>query len=236
MINPRIPRVLRTVAQTTFPYSDIVAYWRLDETSGTRYDATGKGHTLTPNGAPVVVPGILGNCFDSQASASVYLGTTEVADFRPGANPFSVQAWLQLDVVTAAAQFIGCWTSTGNLRGWSLLGDTGPTMGFRLSPDGTTVYTANSNAAPAMHPAWNHYVGVYTGSKIYLYENGVLATDQVTYSSGVYAGATPLRVSSYPSGSPVNARIDEVGFWNRALTLAEIQTLYNGGNGLAYPI
>lgn len=224
------------IVASLFPkLSDVVAYWKLDETSGNRADATGNGHTLTPTGSFVVVDGQRNYAIDSEASAAIYLGTTDVDDFRPGANPFSVQAWVQLDALTAAGQFIGNWTSSGNLRGWSLLGDTGPTMGFRLSPDGVNVYTANSNGTPSFSPAWHHYVGVYTGSKIKLYQDGVLQTDEVTYSSGVFANCTPLRVSSYPSGSAVNARIDELCYWSNALTQADVTLLYNAGNGLPYP-
>jgi hypothetical protein len=29
--------------------------------------------------------------------------------------------------------------------------------------------------------------------------------------------------------------LDEVGFWTRALSAAEVTSLYNSGNGLQYP-
>jgi hypothetical protein len=34
---------------------------------------------------------------------------------------------------------------------------------------------------------------------------------------------------------PFNGSVDEFGIWKRALTSAEISSLYNSGNGLKYP-
>ena len=88
---------------------------------------------------------------------------------------------------------------------------------------------------------WIHISGVYDSSirKVSLYINGVLVSNSTlnnndfwqdpshskTTLGGIYQGGTG------PVIQGLIGKIDDVGFWNRALTEQEIQNLYTSSNG-----
>ena len=85
---------------------------------------------------------------------------------------------------------------------------------------------------------WKHIVATYEGPKLSLYVNGVLNNSQVVSLSPGYVafcnsefwmGGFRHLNSCMPNDSVqfFNGRIDDVGFWNRALTTQEITNLYN---------
>ena len=76
---------------------------------------------------------------------------------------------------------------------------------------------------------WNHYVCVYDGTNILLYQNGVLvagptALARTSVSNGAAVGFSPF--------TTITLLIDSFGVWNVALNQANVTALYNSGNGL----
>jgi len=107
---------------------------------------------------------------------------------------------------------------------------------FTFSMDNATI--TQDTAAVTLN-AWNHVVGVYDGTKQYLFVNGTLkasaaVTPDYTQLDAVYLGS-----------SLVSALIDEAGIWNRALSFGgvsvgqvatgEVAALYNNGAGVTWP-
>ena len=76
---------------------------------------------------------------------------------------------------------------------------------------------------------WRHYVMTYKNQEIKLYLNGLLV-DSVQVSNENVNTNTDFIIggSKYPVSGAYDRRIDDVGLWNRALTLQEIQSLYFG--------
>jgi hypothetical protein len=73
---------------------------------------------------------------------------------------------------------------------------------------------------------WHHIVGVYDGSKMYLYVDGKL--DAYKSASGsLNVSAANVYIGGSPSQS-FNGLIDDVRIYNRALSADEIRTLYFG--------
>ena len=82
---------------------------------------------------------------------------------------------------------------------------------------------------------WHHLAGVYDGSQITLYVDGASYALSATGILNTYA--TPLRMGTNGGfGEFLNGNLDQVAVWNRALSTAEIQELYNSGSGLAYAL
>lgn len=75
---------------------------------------------------------------------------------------------------------------------------------------------------------WNHYTVTYDGSTALLYINGVLQnTATFTQQSG---NLTQTFINGYPTGADLesgNFSVDDVIFFNRVLSVQEIQTIYN---------
>jgi hypothetical protein len=79
---------------------------------------------------------------------------------------------------------------------------------------------------------WHHVAVSVSGNTMKIYDNGVLA-DTIALS-GTRPTPDQVRVGGNQVGYGWSAWIDEVGFWNRALSAGEVTQLYNGGNALAY--
>jgi hypothetical protein len=74
---------------------------------------------------------------------------------------------------------------------------------------------------------WQHYAFVYDGGHTYFYLNGTLV-GSATASGTLTIGTTPFAIGKSTLGTfnfYYNGNIDEVTFWNKALTAAEIQSM-----------
>ena len=123
--------------------------------------------------------------------------------------------------------------STPNGQVWGIKFDETSVTGFIVGSEGTGGESVVSNDALLLNQ-WCHIVMSYDGSQIKLYINGVLVSSQnysgsmnVNGNSGISIGE-----SNQANGywNHTNGKIDDVGIWNRALTLSEIQQLYSMQN------
>ena len=84
--------------------------------------------------------------------------------------------------------------------------------------------------------AWDHLVYVFdytTTGYMYLYVNGSL-DQSCEVGEAVRASNYPLRLGCKVWGDPegfFHGRLDEIAFWDRAITSTEITGLYNSGDG-----
>jgi len=96
-------------------------------------------------------------------------------------------------------------------------------------------YDAFGGAIPMSTGGWHHFVYTYNGTTFNTYLDGVAGTPWV---KAINTGSsTPITIGSgvHPSFSYWDGRIDEVGLWDRCITLTEIADLYNSGSGRAHP-
>jgi hypothetical protein len=71
-------------------------------------------------------------------------------------------------------------------------------------------------------------VGVYDGSTVAIYVNGALETSTSFSGNILQAAGQPLCIGRYGTvGEAMNGLIGDVRVYNRALSVSEIQTLYN---------
>jgi hypothetical protein len=81
---------------------------------------------------------------------------------------------------------------------------------------------------------WAHIVATFDGSTIKGYVNGTEVTTEA--NSGTQSiGGTAFGIAANGTTQYASALIDEYGVWSRALSGAEVTSLYNSGSGLAYP-
>ena len=212
--------VLRIQASTLV--TGLVGYWRLDEASGTTAaDATGNGYTLTASSVAPWVSGKIngGGSFNGTTYLSGSWGQVT------GASPRTLAAWV---MTTTANQAHGAVLSYGvNATGSAMaMGVNG--SGFEMGSQGIAGPQASGAYADGN---WHLLVGTNDGSTTKLYFDGSLVT---TASQTFNTSSGKIYIASNPSGAPYNfaGSVDEAGVWNRALTAAEVTSLYNSGNGL----
>jgi len=159
-------------------------------------------------------------------------------------GPFTVGLWLK----ASPQQVIGDGSYTVvdkshgwiDNAGWAIQGDTGNgTLGLLSGKGGGFPYTnfvGAGTGVSVLDDQWHHFSGVYTGSAIEVYLDGVLKGSTpytglpVNNTRDLYIGA------AWHSGTPTrqfHGLVDEVQYYSRALSLAEVRSLYNaGGYGL----
>ena len=207
----------------------LLAYWKLDNNSW--LDSSSNGNTLTANGGVSVVSGKINNCanFDGNNDESIFMWLSRLNFFNFASSNFSVSQWIYFN--SSGANYYQALFSTrvngaATSDSFSVVADLDNILGFYDGEFTGELYTFSSSN-------WYHLTTVRDGSTINFYVDGSFVAS--------VAKSNPYELTSIAMGGhlngeePLNGRIDEVGVWNRALTGAEITSLYNAGAGKTYP-
>ena len=138
-------------------------------------------------------------------------------------NTITVEAWVNPTNTTANGVIIGNYHNSTNTEMQFLLRRDFNTFSFWVN-DGTGFKTVDSGLASVVVNTWQHVAGVWDGSSIYIYVDGVLKgiTTGVTGSSFASTNnSIVIGSNSYPEH--FTGSIDEVRIWNRALNKCEIE-------------
>jgi len=209
--------------------SGLLAYWKLDTTGW--IDSSGNGNTLTANGEVSIVSGKINNCanFDGNNDESVRMWLSRSNFFNFLLSNFSLSQWIYFN--SSGANYYQALFSTrpdggGTENAFTYATDLNNVLTYYDGQETTGLYTFNPSA-------WYHLVAIRDGENINFYVNGsYIATVQ---KINPFENQFISMGGQYNGDEPLNGRIDEVGFWNRALTEAEITSLYNAGAGKTYP-
>jgi 5-hydroxyisourate hydrolase-like protein (transthyretin family) len=226
--------LLTLVLASSFASADltdgIVAYYKLDETSGTTAsNSVSSSYTGTANNARV---------FTSEVAGIINTG----ADFTQGNDIIDFGANSLGQITTSNSGTISAW-SKGGTSGYtntimSKRKDTSNYHGFFLvSNDGVTgkpaVHWTNSggtsfsiHAIDSSTTNWEHYVITFNNGVLYFYRNGVYQ-GTTTISGSTDSNLKLIFGAQRPTGDFGNNLVDEVGIWNRSLTSDEVEDLYN---------
>ena len=203
---------------------------------GNADDSAGGNHG-TIYGDVTFVPGRTGQAFDFEGVLNAD-GVGDYVDLGSGASldlpgSMSVSMWVRLDTLDHYKYFLADFDSLSGTASQGSLGtvaDASTFAWFQSYTDGT--FGRLAGITPIQLNQWFHLSVVRddVAKSVRLYVNGV---EEASLS---YAGKTvvPLQGSKILGGSGpafpadfLDGRLDEVGIYNRALSLAEIQTLYS---------
>lgn len=223
---------------------NLAAYYSLDEASGDAIDAHST-HDGTDTNTVGSAAGIVSNARSFTAASSEKFSVADHADLD-FSTAMTIQAWVY-PVSPAANQTIASKWFYATQGAWTLSVVGADTNDIRMlianalddaagqSGDTTT------NCLPA--DTWTHVVVIYDGSlsgnsnRLKIYVNGSQETLSFTGTipASLQNAATPLLLGDFGNLSRYwNGRLDEMGFWARALTGAEVTELYNAGAGRDY--
>ena len=83
------------------------------------------------------------------------------------------------------------------------------------------------SADPLPTGTFAHVVGVYNGTTLAVYVNGVLSGESATWVTSIPVNTRALRIGADSDGSSLfSGAIDETRIFGRALSAAEVQTLF----------
>jgi len=208
---------------------NLIAYYKLDETSGTTAVDSVGSYNGTNNGATINQTGKIGKAYSFEG-VNDYISTTLTIPAATSATLASYSAWVYYggSEVKAFGSDAG---STGQIHLYASINATGLTFGETYfgggSSDGPDTYSFTPTNG------WYHIVIVKTAaSKFDIYLNGVKRLNQLNRTATVSSNFSLGRSYSTAYHATIE---DEVGIWNKALSTDEITELYNSGSGITYP-
>lgn len=213
----------RTSLATSNPTLDgLIAYWKMDEAgSVNRLHASGNGHTLVVNGTVNSAAGKINNGASFNAVAINFLSCNDAV--FSGAAPFTVFAWLQTGIVAANVVALGHY-NPGLLQGWEILQTAADRFAFRVDGAADLVHTTPVTIGPFFLVIVT-YDGVNATIRV---NNGA----DISAATAAYANpAIPFIVGGNNAGGQWPGVIDELGVYNRVLSSADKDALWNGGAG-----
>jgi len=221
----------------------LVAWYKFDEASSgacttTILDSSGNKNTGTCNGSPTWIAGHIGrgamNFANAAGNNNIYISLPFGTAFTPTA--MTVSAWVY--AASWAGQvnnprFVASDHTDTNTKGFQLMANNGSASGFFDVGTAGGLGTSTWNTTTWPVNTWIFYVGEYDGTHVYSYAfwGGALKD---TGSTGAGSGAVVAagynidigRNPAYASPDQINASMDDVRIYNRALSMSEIWQLY----------
>jgi len=238
---------------TTFAKADItdglVAYWPLDEGTGTTTaDKSGNGNDGTFIGAPGWDSGKFGGALDFDGIDDVVdCGLAPELNF--GTGDFSVSLWVKVSVDPGPDTRHVFQKGDDDFDNWAMefRDNDGGDIEFEIE-DGTDhkVDTDDPHGTGLIDDEWHHIVMMRETVKLRVYVDGAedmgVAAEGASNIPADYDIDTSLGnafIGANYDGSPDRVGgenffvglIDDVAVWNRALTAEEVTYLWNNGDG-----
>lgn len=209
--------------------NDLVAYWKLDEVSGSRADSWTNAQTLTDNATVTSNPGVITNAGQFTSANSEFLSRADNAILSYSGS-FSICAWAYADTTNAQMNVVTKGAGAG-AREWIVQWD--PTVNkyrFAVYAGGTTVTILEAGPIGNALTNWNFVACTFNSTN----QAFTISVNNSTNNVGLTPGnpidtVSPFQIGAFNSATFYNGRIDEVSFFKRVLTTNEIAALYKCG-------
>ncbi len=218
------------------PPEDMVAWWPLDETVGDTSEELVNNNDGTWMGSPTPLLGeyVANSLWLGQAD---YVSVPNSPELDFGTGDFSIDCWLKTSVTTGAKSFIdkrtgSIFTPTGYVL-WLNAGKLAFIFGDGTEPP--SCYGRYESSLFVADGSW-HHVAVTVDrddpSGLKLYVDCVSETFDPTghQQSLTNDGDLEMGVDTYVPGNRFSGGIDEVEFFNRALSTNEICAIFEAGS------
>lgn len=217
----------------------LVSYWKFDESSGNAADSVGT-NTLTNVGTTAFAAALINNGGDfGSANSTKYFD--KATDFGVDGGNVSMNFWfkMQTEIGSGVYSLYYLDMTPSNTRyrvEYDYNGGTRRITWYRATPgnggtDKNVSYTVTLGTAN-----WHMITYTYDGTTLLGYVDGVQQATIAASGSGSIGLSDIFTVGAYTGGGGyTSGYVDEGGVWSRALTGAEITSLYNGGAGFQYP-
>lgn len=239
-------------ASTNSLWIDFGDYWRLDEASGTRQSIRGLNplvpvmldtptsvsgvSTLTTNGVRFDLPNLM------------YLRAEDSPTISLNTNQFSFTTWVKILSYSADTSIVFGKVNTNTTSTTpgrtnaeyylEIVYGVNKEFMFGVSPGNETDLSAVVYGdTPNITNIWQFVACRYTNGNITIDVRNDVASFSATntFTSPIWNSPWPLTVGGGSTNGQAGIIVDEIGMWNRKLTAAEIELLYNFGRGNPYP-
>lgn len=213
------------------PPSGIVSWWTGDDTAADRV-GTNNGTSI---GGVTYTNGEVAECFNFDG-VSGYVDIPNSVNLNP-TGPFSVEFWMKGSAQQSASLFEVVDKSHGftDSTGWTFEGQTsGGKIGFYygLGGGGNLNFAGSITTNNALDNQWHHLAGVWTGTQTEIYMDGVLQETNSSTTLPANNQRDLLFGTSWGGGANTRffrGQLDEVTYYDRALTSEEVILIFDAG-------
>lgn len=214
--------------------SNLISWWKLDETSGTRNDNHGTNHLTDNNTVLYSASGIKSNAADLELSNSESLSIASNASLVTGDIDFTIFAWVKAETLTDFQTVISKRQDAAQNEYQIYYAASQFVFIVR---DASTVSSITATTPTISTGAWYFIVAWHNASANTL---NIQVNDGTVYTNSSpvtpRTGTAPLQIGSRDASTAGfwDGLIDETGLYKRVLTSAERTWLYNSGAGRSY--
>ena len=226
-------------ADTTL-LDDLLAYWSLDESSGTRYDSHTRDVDLSDYDGTTGVTGVVGDAAfldrDEGTNGSYLNASATLADtLSMGTGDYAIAFWARIDSIIS------------NNMGLVHMGSGGVSGASVYTGSNGRIHATMRDDASQLRADASYDWASNLGTWIFIVANYDRDGDLTIYVDGVDKGSTDISAKqdssimmnvgltlAYRESERLHGALDELGIWGRSLTQSEITWLYNSGNGRSY--
>jgi hypothetical protein len=229
------------VADAPVSPTDYVAYWTMNDASGLIQDTTGNHHATTTGGTPLYAQtGQVGDMISFDGSTDYFSISSIDAALKP--TSFTVTAWIKSNAAGNDYIYQTFRLTGGKMYGFYVLIDTSSKLKC-LVASGTGVtasvdYETATGTTTIDNSKWFHAVCSYNSStdKIKVYVDGTLETTTSWNGGAVYQSTDYTEIGVYTEDGSTrsnhfNGDIDDLKLFDRALSAAEISSMYIADGG-----
>lgn len=217
------------------PSTDPVAWWHFDEGTGNvTGDASGNGKTGTLAGSslPTWTTGQLGGALTFNG-VNNYVNIPSSSSFDFSASDYTISAWVNFDSIASQPAWAGIISKGDTVSGndWSFQ--------RQLSTDVLVLYNSDAAGGVATYTTgfsdlagqgWKFIIFTRSGNNFTYYINAVSQGIKALTAAPTYNAGWPVKIGASRDPISVSGKIDDVRIYNRSLSLAEIQAIYNAEN------
>ncbi len=205
----------------------LVVWYKFDETSGTTaYDSSGNGRNATLVNGPTWVAGRSGNAVNLDGSND-YVSLP--AGMVSGLSDFTIATWVRLDTTGSWRRVFDFGTGT-TVNMFLTPQSSAGTVRFAITTGGASAEQRINGTAALPTGSWVHVAVTKAGNVGTLYVNGtaVGTNSNMTLSPSSLGNTTQnwLGRSQYSADAYLDGQLDDFRIYNRALSAAEISSLY----------
>ena len=181
-------------------------------------DGTNNGGSFVTE-SPSVLPGSWSGITNDYIDCGVSLGLVT--------NVISVSAWVKRPQSSGTMDVVG--EDSGTQSNWSLVPYNGG-LSFQIFVGG--VAKTGGFGAELPDDVWAHVLGIYDGSEIKIYVNGVLGSTVTSVTGNIDTDTVGLNIGRRDDGSRfMNGEISQIVVATTDLTSIK-DDIYNSGNGI----
>ena len=228
----------------------LVGYWKLDDLKRKASDGIIAHYKMNDNAADTDVidskGGNTGTCSVNTDTLSAAGKINEAIDFTGSeniaitdtdnfgiGNKMTICFWASIDDFTTVGGIASKRENDTTNRSWDIFsGTTNNRFRFAVSSDGTDVGSAEVTSNTNLNNATlYHVVCVANGTDIRIIINGALDSTPQAFTGSIFSSVRDVLLGIVAGSSGFAGLLDDFRIYDRDLSLAEAQTIYNSGSG-----